>query len=322
MRKLIISNLLLMFSLDSCQQKQSPATTINTKEKTEQMMLNIYKEVRTYDYSPLYEVEFISDACGYEILINGVPLHRYLLSGSANEQRIPINDQILTSGKQEIVIRLFPPQLSDMSWSPTLVDDSKFNLKVIYHAIDGSIDNPKKVFEFTSSNKPGTEKFLGSGQKVFEFQGFFDVTVPYQIEGWKNSKDLSKENPDKLLKEAVAAYSNFRNVLIRKDVNAYASMMYDKEVELAKAFYWNTSADSKERWDEMSTAVREKRDILLIKEFKMVLYAGGKVLALQPTSQMYKDYLSIIHAQTDDEDIQISFLLHKKPGSTELTPVR
>lgn len=322
MRKLIISSLLLMFSLASCQQKESSATTINSKEKTDQKMLDIYKQVRTYNYNPLYEVEFTSDACGYEILINGVPLHRYLLAGSANEQRIPINDHILTSGKQEIVIRLFPPQLSDQSWSPTLVDGSKFKIKVIHHAIDRSTDNPKQVFEFTSSNKPGTEKFVGSGQKVFEFKGSFDAVVPYQVEGWKNSKDLSKENQDKLLKEAVAAYNDFRDLLIRKDVNAYASLMYDKEVELAKAFYWNTSADSKERWDEMSGTVREKRDILPIKEFKMVLYAGGRVLALQPTSEMYKDYLSAIHAQTDDEDIQVSFLLHKKVGSNELTPVR
>ena len=322
MRKLIISSLLLLFSLASCQKEQSSATTIKSKEKMGQKMLDIYKQVRIYNYSPLYEVEFSSDACGYEILINGVPLQRYLLFGGTNEQRIPINDHILSSGKQEIIIRLFPPQFSDQSWSPTFVDGSKFKIKVIHHATDGSTDNPKQVFEFTSSNKPGTEKFVGSGQKVFEFKGSFDAIVPYQIEGWKNSKDLSKENQDKLLKEAVAAYNDFRNVLIRKDVNAYESLMYDKEVELAKAFYWNTSADSKERWDEMSGTVREKRDILPIKDFKMVLYAEGRVLALQPTSEMYKDYFSAIHAQTDDEDIQVSFLLHKKVGSNELTPVR
>lgn len=88
---------------------------------------------------------------------------------------------------------------------------------------------------------------MGSGQKIFEFKGSFDAEVPYRVKGWKNSKDLSKENQDKLLEEAATAYNDFRNVLIRKDVNAYASLMYDKEVELAKAFYWHTPADSKER---------------------------------------------------------------------------
>lgn len=322
MRTLIISGLVLLWSLASCQQKQSSGTTIKSQEKMDQKMLEIYKQVKTYDYNPFYEVEFSQDACGYEILINGVPLHRYLLFGSTNEQRIQINDHILTSGTQEIIVRLFPPQLSDQSWSPTLVDASKFKIKVIHHAPDNSTENYKQVFEFTTSNKPGTEKFLGSGQKVFEFKGSFVAEVPYQLEGWRNSKDLSKEHQDKLLKEAVAAYNNFRNVLIKKDVNAYASLMYDKEVELAKAFYWANQADSKERWDEMSGTVLEKREILPLKDFKIVLYAGGKVLALQPTSEMYKDYLSAIHAQTEENDIQISFLLHKKADSNDLSPIR
>ncbi|QDW21108.1 hypothetical protein [Flavobacterium sp. KBS0721] len=322
MRKQILSTLLLLFSLASCQQKQSSATTIKTNQKMGQKMLDIYKQVKTYDYNPLYEVEFSQDACGYEILINGLPVHRYLMFGSANEQRIPINDHILNSGKQEIVIRLFPPQLSDQSWSPTLVDGTRFKIKVIHHATDGTTDNPKQVFEFTTSYKSGTEKFVGSGQKFFEFTGSFDTEVPYHVEGWENSKDLGKENQDKLLKEAIAAYNDFRNVLIRKDLNAYASLMYDKELELAKVFYWHTPADSKERWDEMGGTVLEKREILPLNDFKMVLYADGKVLALQPTSEMYKDYLSAIQAQTEDDDIQVSFLLHKKAGSNKLTPIR
>ncbi|SDK20152.1 hypothetical protein SAMN04487898_106303 [Pedobacter sp. ok626] len=322
MRTLIISSLVLLSSLASCQQKQLSGTTIESQIKMDQKMLDIYKQVKRYDHTPLYEVEFSQDACGYEILINDMPLHRYLLLGSANEQRIPINDHILTSGKQEMIIRLFPPQLSDKSWSPTLVDASKFKIKVIYHNPENATETYNQVFEFSTSNKPGTEKFLGSGQKVFEFKGSFDAEVPYQLEGWRNSKDLGKEDQDKLLKEAIAAYNNFRNVLIKKDVSAYASLMYDKEVELAKAFYWDTPAHSRERWDEMSGTVRQKREILPLKDFKMVLYAAGKVLALQPTSEMYKDYLSAIHAQTENDDIQISFLLHKKAGSNELTPIR
>lgn len=322
MKKLIISSLVLLSSLASCQQKQSSGTTTKSQVKMDQKMLDIYKQVKTYDYNPLYEVEFSQDACGYEILINDVPLHRYLLFGSTNEQRIPINDHILTSGKQEIIIRLFPPQLSDQSWSSTLLDASKFKIKVIHHAPDNPTENFKQVFEFTTHHKPGTEKFLGSGQKVFEFKGSFEAEVPYQLEGWRNSKDLSKENQDELLKQAVAAYNNFRNILIKKDIDNYAALMYDKEVELAKAFYWDTLTDSKERWEEMSATVSEKREILHLKDFKMVLYAGGKVLALQPTSQMYKDYLSAIHAQTDNDDIQISFMLHKKAGSNQLTPIR
>ncbi|MGU3376547.1 hypothetical protein [Chryseobacterium sp. M5A1_1a] len=321
MEKLIVTSLLLLSSLFACQQKETVAATMENQAK-EQKMLDIYRQVKTYDYNPLYEVEFSQDACGYEILINDVPLHRYFLLGSTNKQRIQINDHILRSGQQEITVRLFPPQLSDESWSPTFVDASKFKIKVLLRKSDGSLEDYKQVFEFSTSNKRGTENFLASGQKVFEFKGNFVAEVPYQLEGWHNSKDLSKENKDELLKEAVAAYNSFRNILIKKDVSTYASLMYDKEVELAKAYYWHTPVDSKQRWDEMSGTVREKREILPLKDFKMVLYGNGKVLALQPKSILYKDYLSAIHAQTDNDDIQVSFLLHKKAGSNELTAVR
>lgn len=285
-------------------------------------MLDIYQQVKIADDHPRYEIEFSQDACGYEILINDVPVYRYLQSGSVNEQRIPINDHILLSGKQEITIRLFPPMLSDGSWSPTLMDASRFKMKVIHRKNNGPLEDHQSVFEFNTPNQPGTEKFQASGQKFFEFKGVFNAKVPYQLEGWRHSKNLSKENQDQLLKEAVAAYNSFRNVLIKKDTKAYASLMYDKEVELAKAFYWNKPSDSKERWNEMSTNILEKREILPLKDFKMVLYAGGKIVALQPTDEMYKDYLSAIHSRTQDDDIQVSFLLHKKEGSNELTPIR
>ncbi|KFF16462.1 hypothetical protein IW22_22740 [Chryseobacterium sp. JM1] len=294
----------------------------NQDKEVNRKMLDIYQQVKIADDHPRYEIEFSQDACGYEILINDVPVHRYLLSGSVNEQRIPVNDHILLSGKQEITIRLFPPMLSDGSWSPVLVDASRFKIKVIHRQNNGPLEDDQSVFEFNTSNQTRTEKFQASGQKFFEFKGVFNAKVPYQLEGWRHSKDLSKENQDQLLKEAVAAYNSFRNVLIKKDTKAYASLMYDKEVELAKAFYWNMAADSEERWNEMSSIILEKREILPLKGFKMVLYAGGKIVALQPTDEMYKDYLSAIHARTPDEDIQVSFLLHKKAGSNELTPIR
>lgn len=306
--------------LAACQENQSKVGKLGENEN--QKMLNIYKLVQNYPDKPWYEIEFSQDACGYEILINDLPLHRYFMFGSSNEQRIQINDQILKKGKQTITIRLFPPQLSDNSYSSVLVDASKFSIKVLHRKFTDPIENYKQDFEFISPNKPGTEKFAASGQKFFEFTGTFEADVPYHVEGWENSKDLSKENQDELLKETVAAYNNFRDILVKKDADAYASLMYDKEVELAKTYYWSTPKQSEERWHDMKKSVLEDRNILKLSDYKLVLYAHGKIVALQPTAVMYKDYLSAMHAQTSDRDIQYSFFLHKKAGRNELTPIR
>jgi len=321
MKKIIIVGLMLLSGVGACQQTKSTHVQNQTKNM-DKKMLEIYKQVQTYPNNPWYEIEFSQDACGYEILINDLPLHRYFMFGSSNEQRIQINDQILKKGKQTITIRLFPPQLSDNSYSPVLVDASKFSIKVLHRKFTDPIESYKQDFEFISPNKPGTEKFAASGQKFFEFKGTFEADVPYHVDGWENSKDLSKENQDELLKETVAAYNNFRDILVKKDADAYAALMYDKEVELAKTYYWSTPKDSEERWHDMKKSVLEERNILKLSDYKMVLYAHGRIVALQPTSLMYKDYLSAMHARTPDKDIQYSFFLHKKVGSNELTPIR
>ncbi|WP_073230424.1 hypothetical protein [Pedobacter caeni] len=321
MKKLILGSMVLLSGFGACQEKSTSGTALK-KQDQDQKMLDIYKQVKTFNDQPWYELEFSQDACGYEILINDIPLQRYLMFGSVNKQRIPVNDHILATGKQNITIRMFPPQLSDGSWSASLVDASKLAVKVMYRKFDGPMEDFTPVFEFVAPNKAGTAGYLRSGQQFYEFKGSFEAIVPYQLEGWDNSKDLSKENQEELLKEAVLAYNRFRKVLINKEVNVYADLMYDKELDLAKAFYWTKPSDSKARWSEMKGTVLEKREILPLVDFKLVLYAGGKVLALQPVKGMYQDYLSAIHARTADDDIQISFLLHKKRGSNELSPIR
>lgn len=321
MKKGVVFILMLCSGVCACQQKKAGHKVLRT-DNMNKKMLEIYKQVQTYTNNPWYEIEFSQEACGYEILINDLPLRRYLMFGSSYEQRIQINDQILKKGKQTITIRLFPPQLSDKSYSPVLVDASKFSIKVMHRKFTDPIENYQQDFEFVSPHKPGIEKFAGSGQKYFEFTGTFDANVPYRVDGWGNSKDLSKENQDELLKETVAAYQNFRDILVKKDSEAYASLMYDKEVELAKTYYWSNKKDSEERWHDMKRSVLEDRDILKLTDYKMVLYAQGRIVSLQPTSVMYKDYLSAMHAQTPERDIQYSFFLHKKVGSNQLTPVR
>ena len=320
MKKILTISFILLSTLAACQENQSKAVKRDKNEVPK--MLEIYKQVKTYPNHPLYEIEFSQDACGYEILINDLPLHRYFMFGSSNEQRIQINDQILKKGKQTITIRLFPPQLSDHSYSPVLVDASKFSIKVLHRKFKDPLEDYKQDFEFISPHKPGTEKFAASGQKFYEFTGTFEADVPYHVEGWEGSKDLSKENQNELLKETVAAYNNFRDILVKKDADAYASLMYDKEVELAKTYYWSTPKDSEERWHDMKKSLLEDRNILKLSDYKLVLYAHGRVVALQPTSEMYKDYLSAMHAQTPEKDIQYSFFLHKKSGSNTLTPIR
>jgi hypothetical protein len=323
MRKLITGSLMLMATFAACQENGKKQLDVKASvQHSEKDMLDIYKQVKPFAQQPWYEIEFSQDACGYEILINDLPVHRYLMFGSVNQQRIPINDQILGSGKQTITVRLFPPQLSDKQYAETLVPETKFAIKVLKRESSKGETNAKPVFEFVSPTKNNGTTFISSGQKSYEFKAEFEAEVPYVLNGWSTAQDLRKQDQAELLKEALAACEEFRSILLKKDLNAYANLMYDKELELARAYYWAKPEVSKSRWEEMKASVLEQRDILPLKNYKMVLYADGRVLSLQPTDELYKDYLSIIRAQTLDDDISISFFLQKKAGSKHLTPIR
>lgn len=73
MKKLVLSGLLLLSGL-SVGQEKSPVVNVikNQNKEVTRKMLDIYKQVKTADDRPRYEIEFSQDACGYEILINDV----------------------------------------------------------------------------------------------------------------------------------------------------------------------------------------------------------------------------------------------------------
>lgn len=316
---------MLVSSFGACQQNNSKTlkSDTNQNKNMNNEMLNLYKHVKTYPDQPWYEIEYSQDACGYEILVNDLPITRYFLFGTANEQRIQINGAILHSGKQTITIRMFPPQLSDKSYSPALVDASKLKIKVLHRkSNNGAIEDYKTDFEFISPLKQGTEKFSESGQKFFEFKGTFEAVVPYNVEGWKNSKDLTKEDHAELEKQALTACNKYRNILKNKNVNELASLVYGRELELASTYYWSTPNDSKERWDDLKQSVMREQKVPSISGFKMVFYGDGKIVALVPTVELYKDYYTVVQGNTKEDDFDYSFFLHKKAGSNELTPIR
>ena len=67
-------------------------------------ILNLYKEVKSYDHSPSYMLNVNFRGCSIEILINDIPVYHNFFNNKFGGVGgdIHINENILSSGKQNI----------------------------------------------------------------------------------------------------------------------------------------------------------------------------------------------------------------------------
>jgi hypothetical protein len=94
-KKIILMALIgLLITLDSCAQNTKNKENMN-KNYIEKVK-NIYKEVRKYEYNPIYQLKVNSNLCTYEIYINDMLVDYSFTTGrTAGEQNIDIPQYIL-----------------------------------------------------------------------------------------------------------------------------------------------------------------------------------------------------------------------------------
>jgi len=85
---------------------------------TKEQYNTISKEIKTFDYNPTYQIRFTAADCSYEIYVNDMLASFSFTTGNtAGEQNVDIPQYILTSGKQEIKIKLFPKPSRMVNWN-------------------------------------------------------------------------------------------------------------------------------------------------------------------------------------------------------------
>ncbi|MBC7694632.1 MAG: hypothetical protein H7141_04210, partial [Burkholderiales bacterium] len=249
---------------------------------------------------------------------------------------LPLNVEILKSGKQKLTIKIFSPYLDKRPMtSDKVLLEAKIEMINERDDIETKtlIDfKPKKIL---IKDKTEVSDFEGKISMTYSFE--FDATIPFKIKGWGSSKDL--RNVPNIEQKVKAYYANFREKFAANDSIYFANVMYNKELEMAQALYLTGKEDSGNRWQDLLKAVnRNKRyefdsgnfKYIKLTDLSIEFYGDGKVVGLINKSKAVLNARGVTYIgkdKTDDgkeyDDLYIFPLyLHIPEGSTELEIIR
>ncbi|MEZ2442783.1 hypothetical protein AB6805_13760 [Chitinophaga sp. RCC_12] len=281
------------------------------KPVTKEQYNAISKEIKTFDYNPTYQIRFTRVHCTYEIYVNDMLANFSFTTGnSAGELQVDIPQYILESGPQEVKVKVYPKAIEDGKLEQGLSSDAVFNGRVV-HGEYGKTD-------WDSFTQVATLKVpVVVGKPFVEYKVSFEAQVPYVLAGWKAGVDLGKENKTTLTKEVLEVYTRFVNASKHKDIGKIASSIYNREKEVAQAFFFKSGeAKSYDNgWEKLKEEADNMVSIKIADKAGLRYFAGSKVVALLQQNGEDRDFPAIT-AETKEDYVYYAFYLFRpKPGA-------
>ncbi|MFV0541236.1 MAG: hypothetical protein ACK5MZ_08375 [Aestuariibaculum sp.] len=295
-------------------------------------MEQLYTKIKHYPTEPEYYIQIESFATSFEIYVNDSPIFSYFRAGGINTD-FEINYAILKKGVQKLKVVMLPAAPTEKKGFYDALGKNNFVEVVVYKTYNNDEDDDVEVLRLTSPNEEtrGPEypvKFPHYLKPEYIMTGTFNTPdIPYELTGWSKSKDLTTEDPDKLLKEVVAKYEEIRKIFVNKDYEALSKELYQREYEIAQSLYYNQE-DINDRTEYAKEIFkREKYKVVdSIKNYRLRFFGEGKMVALARVNTFYyinRSPLYIEYTERDNEKIShYPLLLHKPEGSDKLEVIR
>ena len=208
------------------------------KEKSnniKQQMKN-YK-IEEYNYKHDKKIFYgigIAAFASVEVYVDDILIARKETAGNLSFG-VELNTWLLENGTHTYKVRYLPQKGKDMVL-PYLLTETDITIDH-WEYVENSTERP------LSKKENYTEQRIRipvppEPVPVWEVSGEFEVTdLPYELEGWKNSQDLSKIDRDELEKEVVGYYKYLRDLLSEGKVEEYLSQSKSKDKETIIATY-------------------------------------------------------------------------------------
>lgn len=303
----------ILFLQNSCAQNQKKIE--NTSTEYRDKIKNNYKNVKSYDYNPIYQVRYENFNCPMELFINDVLVVSLFDNGkSAGEQIIQIPDYILKSGIQIIQVKIYPLLDKNKNFEKFVSRNIQLKLRVTYQ--DYEREKSGSYNEVFKAELPKLEKDVPS----IIFNKEFIATVPYELQGWSKGIDLSKEDPDKLEKELNDRLKEIADLYRNKDIEGLAKEQYNRTREFAQAYYFNKKENSLTWENEVQEALNESKKIDLLTG-KMKLMANGKLVTILVNNAIFRNE-SIIRSDVGDSYDFFSHYFYRPALGAKLEVIR
>lgn len=244
---------------------------------------------------PYYMIDFNVVHCKFEIYINKVHLMTWNVNGHM-KSRMPCNHLILGSGVQQMDIFVYPA-------GETFSDETKLSVKLMLYDVAGD------GFELVQNNIVNWE--MSDNEKT-NHTLHFNAQVPYSFNPWQQSADLN--TVENLRQKVEAAHQKLGKMLVKKQYDAFISMIEEKEKRVATSLYLDEKSKSKRMdFKELESGFEL---VPLSGTETMHLYADGRLVCLK--SEDGEDALRFLNKKTQEE-IFFEIMFHLKKGDTELT---
>lgn len=254
------------------------------------------KNVKYRDEQISYHAQIFIGACNYEVLINDFPIDIYFgpANGASNGSHA-INTAILKSGVQNWKIRVYPIHDRERidgnpyDISRPLIEEGarvEFSVEALRFRDEGGVDIlDNKVFAFSAplvtSEKNGSNVFADAGKPYVEYSGTFIAKVPYELKGWSESVDLSKEKREKLTEEVEVVYNKYRNWMQNRQLDKIAESKLNAEKERAQVLFYTRADNEQHTASFIKMAGQSGIQMLPIEKSKIKFYGNGRVIALE-----------------------------------------
>lgn len=257
-------------------------------KKVSSIIGNLYKDVKYKDQAINYHADIQIGGCAFEFYVNDMAVQKYAGSDGSGSVGLsaPINMNILKSGVQTWELRVFPPELQGKRLT-ALPQHVKLELSIeaLKFKAGGVNETTAPVVLLET---PTTEKgYTDAGKPFMIYKGTFNASVPYEVKGWSESVDLSKEDSIALRKELVAAYEKYRTWLSKRSLDELAASLAQKDKDRAQVTFYDKALNDEHLKTFMERYGAPNLSMLPLENYKMVFSGNGKMVTLERADHPY-----------------------------------
>lgn len=288
------------------------------KEKSLKKEMKNYK-IEKYDYKHDKKIFYgigVSAFASVEIYVDDILLERKETSGNLS-LGIELNDWLLENGTHTYKVRYLPQKGKNMVL-PYLLKETDITIdrwEYVKNSVKRPLSNKENYTDVRIRIPVPPEPV-----PVWEIKGEFEVTgLPYKLEGWQNSQDLSKMDKDVLKKEVVAYYNYYRGLLNNGKIEESLLEEHKKNSEVAIATYDDPNWYLEEK--NMKQILTFKNSMLPIENYTMEIFGKGKLVRLIKNKSPLKGK-GVLIRETPTRWSSIGVVLHKPKGSDSFKIIR
>lgn len=258
------------------------------------------KNQKGSNYTLVYEFPYSG-----EVLVNDVLIDKSIY-GTLNGTEF-INYFILDNGEQTIKTELKANKgtISSESLKKVSTDFGIYNADIN----NGELQNIQLIQKL---NFPD----LKTPVPIVSGQWKFKANLPFKLEGWKNSEDLSKWDKDKLEKEVVAKYNELREILNSGNSGEFVKELAFANKEFFVANYYNESKKNEFLSNLAKDFSKQKGLVPPIENYKLRIMGNGKVVALESSSD--NDSQGVLTTKDiENKKIYVTYIMLHKPQNSD-----